>query len=194
MPTRIAILASGSGSNAEQLMRHFADSVVGEVAVVISDRKQAGVHGRAQTAGIPSVFVGKARRERPGGLLGVLREHDVDLVVLAGYLRLIPADVLAGFPERVINIHPALLPNHGGPGMYGAHVHRAVKAAGDTVSGITIHLANEVYDEGKVLFQASTPIQPEDSPEVIARRVLALEHRHYPLVVEAYIQDALDAS
>ena len=109
-------------------------------------------------------------------------------MVLAGYLRLIPEDVLRRFPERVINIHPALLPAYGGPGMYGRFVHEAVALAGDERSGMTIHLASARYDEGRVLFQAATPLQAGNTPTEIAARVLALEHRYYPRVLEAYLQ------
>ena len=187
-PWRIVVLASGGGSNAERIAEHFAAGAVGRVVGVVSDRKLAGVHARAERLGIPSRFVGKRRRSEPGGLLAVLRGFGAEVIVLAGYLKLVPTDVLAGFPERVINIHPALLPDYGGAGMYGRHVHEAVAAAGDAYSGMTIHLADAHYDEGKVLFQARTPLPPGATAEEIAQRVLALEHRHYPRVLEAYLR------
>ena len=118
--------------------------------------------------------------------LALLRELDAEVVVLAGYLRLVPADVLAGFPERVINIHPALLPRYGGAGMYGRHVHEAVAAARERVSGITVHLADEVYDRGRVLFQATVALAPGMDAAAIAAAVLRLEHRHFAPVVEAH--------
>ena len=180
------VLASGSGSNAEALIRHFAASEVARVVAVVSDRKGAGVHERAARLGVPSVRLSPKQRTTPGQTLAVLRDLRADLVVLAGYLRLIPADVLAGFPERVINIHPALLPKYGGAGMYGRHVHEAVAAAGERASGMTIHLADEVYDRGRVLFQATTPLPAGADATNIAAAVLRLEHRHFPLVVEAY--------
>ena len=183
---RIVIMASGSGSNAEALMRHFATSAVARVVAVVSDRKGAGVHERAGRLGVPSVWLSPKQRTTPGETLAVLRAHRPDLLVLAGYLRLVPADVVTGFPERVINIHPALLPDYGGAGMYGRHVHEAVAAAGERVSGMTIHLADEVYDRGRVLFQATTPLPEGASPEEIAAAVLRLEHRHFAPVVEAY--------
>ncbi|MFK8054500.1 MAG: phosphoribosylglycinamide formyltransferase [Saprospiraceae bacterium] len=186
--TRILLLASGGGSNAACIMAHFADHAKAEVVAVVSDRKYAGVHEKAKLAGIRSVFIGPKRRKLEGGLLAELERHSPDVVVLAGYLQLIPTDVLARFPERVINIHPALLPKHGGPGMYGAHIHRAVKEAGDVVSGITIHLANEEYDKGRVLAQESVALAESDSPEDIGRKVLALEHLHYPRVLEMYLE------
>ena len=168
-------------------MRHFVELPEAEVTAVVSDRQAAGVHERARAHGIRSEFVGRQRREAPGGLLGVLRKYEPDLVVLAGYLKLIPADVLEAFPARVVNIHPALLPKFGGPGMYGRHVHEAVVAAGETETGITIHLADARYDEGRTLFQATCPVAPDDTPAEVATRVLELEHRHYPRVVAAYL-------
>lgn len=185
--SRIVILASGGGSNAAAIMKHFADHTSVEVVAVVSDRKHAGVHEKAAAAGVKSVFIGPKRRKSPGGLLAELKKHSPDVIVLAGYLQLIPGDVLASFPERVINIHPALLPKHGGTGMYGMHIHRAVKAAGDKESGITIHLANEEYDKGRVLFQASVSIAPSDSAKDISKKVLALEHVNYPRVLEQYL-------
>ena len=185
---RILILASGGGSNAACIMSHFSAHARAEVVGVVSDRKDAGVHQRAAKYGVPSRFVGKERREKPGGLLEVIHGFSPDLLVLAGYLRLIPQDVLASFPERVVNIHPALLPKYGGPGMYGHHVHSAVAKTQDAFSGITIHLADEKYDEGRILFQASIALTPHDDAEAIAAKVLSLEHSHYPKVLDAYLQ------
>jgi len=192
VPARIVILASGSGSNAERIIKHFSTGGAGEqvarVVAVVSDRKRAGVHNRAASHDIPSRFVGKTRRSAPGGLLEVLEAYTPDIVVLAGYLRLIPEDVLARFAERVVNIHPALLPHYGGHGMFGEHVHKAVAAAGETHSGITIHLANQRYDEGRILFQASVSFPHGSAALDIGARVLELEHQHYPLVLEAYLK------
>jgi len=168
-------------------MAHFEDHPSAEVVAVVSDRKYAGVHEKAEKAGVNSRFIGPTRRKRPGGLLAEVQRHNPDVIVLAGYLQLIPSDVVASFPERVINIHPALLPKHGGTGMYGSNIHQAVKKAGDNISGITIHLANEEYDKGRVLFQASVALAESDTADDIGRKVLALEHAHYPHVVEAYI-------
>ncbi len=187
-PYRILILASGGGSNAQRIMEHFADSSLAEVVGVVTDRKDAGVRHRAEAFGIPSRFVGATKRREAEGLLQVLRKYNPDLLVLAGYLRLIPTDVLSCFPERVINIHPALLPKFGGPGMYGSHVHAAVAKTRQTHSGITVHLANEAYDEGRILFQATTQLNLGDDAETIASKVLALEHQHYSLVLEAYLR------
>ena len=185
---RIVILASGGGSNAEAIIRHFAATDFARVVAVVSDRAKAGVHERAARLGVPSVRLSPKQRTTPGATLALLREHRPDLLVLAGYLKLVPADVVAGFPERVLNIHPALLPRHGGVGMYGRRVHAAVAAAGDSHSGITVHLADEQYDRGRVLFQATTALAPGTSPDEIAAAVLALEHRHYPHVIEAHLR------
>ena len=191
---RIVVLASGSGSNAEAIATFFADRDDACVVAIVSDRKHAGVHARAERLGIPSAFVGRRGREAPGGLLAAVREYDPDLIALAGYLRLVPADVLAAYPERVVNIHPALLPEYGGPGMYGGHVHAAVVAAGERQSGITIHLANARYDEGRALFQATCDLDTGDDAEAVAAKVLALEHRHYPRVLAAYLAQLRRAS
>ena len=191
---RIVVLASGSGSNAEALATFFAERDDARVVAVVSDRRRAGVHARAERLGVRSVFVGKSRREAPGGLLGAVREHAPDLIALAGYLRLVPADVLAAYPERVVNIHPALLPKFGGAGMYGGRVHAAVVAAGERRSGITIHLADARYDEGRSLFQATCELAPDDDAEAVAAKVLALEHHHYPRVIAAYLAQLRRAS
>lgn len=182
---RLLILASGSGSNAEATIRHFAGGELARVVAVVSDREGAGVHARAARLGVPSVWLTPKQRATSGATLALLREYDPDLIALAGYLRLVPADVVAGFSGRVLNVHPALLPSYGGAGMYGRHVHAAVRAAGERVSGITVHLADEHYDRGRILFQAATPLAPEMSTEEIAAAVLSLEHRHYPHVLEA---------
>ena len=185
---RIVIMASGGGSNAEAIVRHFDGGDVARVVAVVSDRKGAGVHARAARLGVETVWLSPKQRNTPGATLAALRRHRPTLLALAGYLRLVPADVLAGFPGRVINIHPALLPSYGGAGMYGRHVHEAVAAAGERASGITIHLADEVYDRGRVLFQATTALAPGMDAGDIAAAVLRLEHAHYPNVLEAYLR------
>ncbi len=188
-PANIAILASGSGSNAEALMDHFGRqaSDVGRVVWVCSNRREAGVLERAERWGIPHSHMAKADM-MAGRLLEAFRARDVHWVALAGFLLKVPADVCHAFEGRMLNIHPALLPNHGGAGMYGMHVHRAVKAAGDAVSGMTIHWVNERYDEGDIVFQGEVDLTSDDSPETIAAKVLALEHRHYPKVLEGLIR------
>lgn len=180
---RIAVLASGSGSNAQRLIEHFAGAALAQVVLVGCDQPSAGVLQRAWDLGVPSyLFTGGELRT--GIVQRELQAQRIDLVVLAGFLRLIPADMVRAFPEGIVNIHPALLPKYGGKGMYGHHVHQAVIAAGEQESGITIHRVNEHYDEGAILFQASCPVLADDTPATLAARIHALEHAHYPTVVE----------
>ena len=187
---RIAVLASGSGSNAEAILAHFTNGTgaeVGEVVWVATNRKQAGVRERATRFGVAESHIPKAEMAS-GALLSELKSRNVEWVALAGFLLKIPGDVCAAFEGRMVNIHPALLPKYGGAGMYGMNVHRAVKEAGETVSGMTIHLVNEHYDEGDIVFQGEVDLVPEDSADDIAAKVLTLEHRHYPQVLEGLIR------
>ena len=180
---RVAILASGSGTNAQQLIGHFKDHPLIEVCLVGCDRPGAGVLQRAWDMGVPCyLFNGSALRE--GRVLKELQALDIGLVVLAGFLRLIPREMVHAFPGRIVNIHPALLPKYGGKGMFGEHVHEAVISAGDEKSGITIHLVNDRYDEGEHLLQVECPVSAGDTPEMLADRIHRLEHVHYPRVVE----------
>lgn len=184
---RIAILASGSGSNAQRLIEHFAGSTTAEVALVGCDQPAAGVLQRAWDLGVPA-YLFNGTQLRDGTVLRELQGQRIDLVVLAGFLRLIPADMVRAFPDRIVNIHPALLPKYGGRGMYGHHVHAAVIAAQERESGITIHWVNEHYDEGGILFQARCPVLPDDTAETLAQRIHALEHAHYPAVVDDLVR------
>jgi phosphoribosylglycinamide formyltransferase-1 len=180
---KLAILASGSGSNAEKIMEHFQGSTIAEVALIASNKTDAFVLERAKKFGVPTFTF--TRKELEAGLLTAkLQQENIDWVILAGFLLKIPEELIRAFPNRMVNIHPALLPNYGGKGMYGHHVHEAVKAAGDTETGITIHLVNEQYDEGKIIFQAATSVTPEDTPDSIAAKVHDLEHRYFPEVIE----------
>lgn len=185
---RIAILASGSGTNAQRLMEHFRGHARAEVALVASDQPDAFVLQRAWDMGVMSYRFNSSQL-KDGTLLRELQGQRIGLVVLAGFMRLIPADMVRAYPQRILNIHPALLPKYGGKGMYGMHVHRAVITAGERESGITIHYVNERYDEGEHLFQASCPVLPDDTPESLAERVHALEHAHYPGVVERVVDE-----
>lgn len=180
----IAILASGSGTNAENMVRYFAANKLIKVAVVLSNHAHAGVHGRVNALGVPSFTFSKEDFAAATPILDKLAAFAVDFVVLAGFMSKIPDALLAAFPERVVNIHPALLPKFGGKGMYGHHVHEAMLAAGESESGITIHYVNAHYDEGKILFQAACPVLPDDTPDTLAQRVHQLEYAHYPRVVE----------
>ena len=187
---RIAILASGGGSNAECLMAHFATgpgSEVGEVVWVVTNRKDAGVRAHAQRHGIPESHVSK-QAMNSGVLLTELRERGVEWIALAGFLLRLPVEICEVYPHKVVNVHPALLPLHGGRGMFGMHVHRAVHASGDLRSGMTIHWVSPEYDEGDIVFQGEGALAEGDSPEDIAAKVLTLEHRHYPPILEGLIR------
>lgn len=181
---RIAILASGNGSNAVRILQHFYTSESIEVVGVFSNKMNARVLEKFIDRDQSAYFF-----ESNEELLEQLKAEEVDYIVLAGYLKLIPSEVLSAYKNAIINIHPALLPKYGGAGMYGVNVHKAVKAAGEKETGITIHLVNEVYDEGRVLFQAATAISEDDSAKDIAQKVQALEHEHYSLVIEKLIND-----
>lgn len=180
---RIAILASGSGTNAQRFVEHFRSSPLAQVVLIGCDDPNAAVIQRAWDLGVP-LYLFNREQLRSGEVLGELQGQRVDLVVLAGFLRLLPVDFVHAFAGRIVNIHPALLPKYGGRGMYGARVHDAVLAAGDKESGITIHLVNERYDEGEHLLQVKCAVLPEDTPSTLAARIHALEHEHYPQVVE----------
>lgn len=180
----IAILASGSGTNAENIIKYFANHPFIHVALVLSNNAKAGVHERAARLGVPSFSFSREAFNDGTEVLKKLVEYRIDFIVLAGFMNMIPASFLNTYPNRIINIHPALLPKHGGKGMYGMHVHNAVVAEGDTESGITIHYINEHYDEGEVIFQATCPVLPSDTPEDVAGKVHALEYEHFPRVIE----------
>ncbi|EIM75137.1 phosphoribosylglycinamide formyltransferase [Nitritalea halalkaliphila LW7] len=180
---KIAILASGSGSNAENIARYFKGHPTIQVALIASNKADAYVLKRAEQLSIEGLAFSKSDLQS-GKLLEELQKRAIDWVILAGFLLQIPPHLIAAFPERMLNIHPALLPAYGGKGMYGHHVHAAVKAAGESHTGITIHLVNAAYDEGKILFQAGVALSPEDSVETIAEKVHALEYRFFPEVIE----------
>lgn len=184
---KLAVLASGNGTNAENLYHFLSKRGSANLAVIISNHADAGVMNRAKRLGIPAyAFTSKEMRE--GSLpISILKEFDVDLVVLAGYMCYVTAPYLQAFPDRIINIHPALLPKYGGQGMYGHHVHEAVIAAGEKESGITIHLVDDHYDHGQILRQETCPVFPNDTPDSLAERVHALEYAHFPETIEKYL-------
>ncbi|GIV38219.1 MAG: phosphoribosylglycinamide formyltransferase [Thermonema sp.] len=191
MTHRIAVFASGSGSNAEQLIRHFKEQAadVGEVALIVCNKPDASVLERAKKWNVPFLLIDRELLyERTDELIAMLKQHEIDFIVLAGFLWLIPPALIEAYPQRIVNIHPALLPRYGGKGMYGMHVHRAVIANREKESGITIHYVNEHYDEGQHIFQARLPIAEGTTPEQLAEQIHALEHRHYPQVVEALLR------
>lgn len=179
----IAILASGSGSNAENIANYFASSPEVNISLIISNNPNAYVLERAKRLGIASLVVPKTEFTAADKLIATLKEHNIDFIVLAGFLLLVPAKLIEAYPGRIVNIHPALLPKHGGKGMYGDNVHKAVVAAGDKESGITIHLIDEHYDKGTTFFQAKCPVEPTDTPDDVAAKVHALEYEHFPRVI-----------
>jgi formyltetrahydrofolate-dependent phosphoribosylglycinamide formyltransferase len=188
MKARIAVLASGGGSNLQAILDYIAargDDRAGDVVLVASDRPDAGALDRARRQGIESALLHSTRVPDGCDPLEILRRHRVDFIALAGYLRLLPQEVLAEFPSRVVNIHPALLPAFGGPGMYGDRVHRAVLASGARVSGATVHYVDEEYDRGAILAQWPVPVMADDTIQSLASRVLKVEHILYPRVIEA---------
>jgi phosphoribosylglycinamide formyltransferase-1 len=186
---RIAIFASGSGTNAEKIMSHFRDHDFGEVSIVLSNKPDALVLERAARFNIRSLVFSRDEFYGTSKIKDLLSELGIDLIVLAGFLWLIPEDLIRIYPERIVNIHPALLPKYGGKGMYGRHVHEAVIASGDKESGISIHYVNEVYDEGRIIFQEKCEVKPDDTPESLAQRIHGLEHKHYPLVIDKLLQE-----
>ena len=185
-PKRIAILASGSGTNAQRLIEHFHDSARAEVVLVACDNPAAGVIQRSWDAGIATYLFNGAQL-KDGTVQQELIGQRIDLIVLAGFLRLLPAELVRTWPDRIVNIHPALLPKYGGKGMYGQRVHEAVIAAGEKESGITIHFVNERYDEGEHLLQAKCAVTPDDTPDALATRIHELEHEHYPRIIEQLV-------
>ena len=181
---RIAILASGSGSNAEMIIRYLKGVRNMEVAYIVSNRPEAGVLDRAATYGIPTQVFKKKMWQHQEKILSWFHDQRINFVVLAGYLQKIPDYLIQAYENRIVNIHPALLPAYGGKGMYGMHVHHAVHRNQEAFSGITIHMVNEVYDDGEIIFQAKCILRPEDNPKDIQKKVQQLEHRYYPLVVK----------
>ena len=180
---RIALFASGSGSNAEKIADYFAGSADVSIDLILSNNPKAGVIERARRHHIPVLLFDRTTFYNTDRITQLLQQQSIDLIVLAGFMWLMPADLVRAFPDRIVNSHPALLPRFGGKGMYGHFVHEAVVAAGESESGITIHFVNEHYDEGAPIFQASCPVVATDTPDDVARKVQALEHMHYPRVV-----------
>ena len=183
---KIAILASGEGTNAERIIRYFLEKRTAEVALVITNKVQAGVLKRAERLSVPSLIL-TAQEFASGKALEALHLYNIDFIVLAGFLLKVPDTILHDYPNKIVNIHPALLPKFGGKGMYGSHVHQAVIDSNEKESGITIHYINEHYDEGNTIFQATCPVLPDDTPDTLAARVHQLEYEHFPRVIERAI-------
>lgn len=187
MTPKIALFASGSGSNAENIINYFSTKPEIDVALVVSNKSDAFVLQRAQRLGIPSVTFTATDFREGDSISNYLKENDISFIVLAGFLLKIPQSILTAYPNRILNIHPALLPNYGGKGMYGHHVHEAVIAAGEPESGITIHFVNEKYDDGKVVFQARCAVSRNDTADTLAQKIHQLEYLHFPPVIEQVI-------
>lgn len=185
---KLAIFASGSGTNAENLIRYFAKHESIRVSLLVCNKADAPVLKVAERLGVPSLLVSKEQWGQPDSIVKFLHEQGIDFIVLAGFLWLIPKELILAFPNKIINIHPALLPKYGGKGMYGAKVHEAVFQNKENESGITIHLVNEVYDAGEIIFQRSFPIEIQnDTPATIAQKIHELEYTYFPVKVEEYV-------
>lgn len=186
----IVIFASGSGTNAENIIRYFEDSDLARVNWVITNNPKAGVLDRVHKLGVSTLILQGAQME-DGFLHDKLQRIKADLIVLAGFLKKIPSSIIEAYPQRIINIHPSLLPDYGGPGMYGARVHQAVIDNEEELSGVTIHYVDQEYDEGEIIFQEEVEVDYEDSWEDLQYKVQQLEYKHYPAVIE-YLLTQLD--
>lgn len=184
MSRNIAIFASGNGTNAENIIKYFSGNKDIKVKIVMANKTDAFVLERAHRLGIPTLYINREQWADATHILTLLHEQQIDFIVLAGFLAHIPDALLHAYPNRIVNIHPSLLPKFGGKGMYGNKVHEAVVAAGETESGITIHYLNEHYDEGQIIAQYRCPVMPNDTPQDVATRVHALEYEYYPKVIE----------
>jgi phosphoribosylglycinamide formyltransferase-1 len=180
----IVIFASGSGSNAENIAEYFKDSKSVKITAVFTNNANAGVINKMKKYGIPCVIFNKDDFKSSAYFTIKLYQYRPDLIVLAGFLWLIPTYLVTEYPNKIINIHPALLPKFGGKGMYGMHVHEAVKAANETETGITIHYVNSKFDEGEIIFQTNTPLTETDTPETIAQKIHALEMENFPVEID----------
>ena len=191
---RIAIFASGSGSNAQRIMEHFKRHKEMEVAIVLSNRADSYVLQRADNFEIPTHVFSKEELYDSATILKLLKNLNIDIIVLAGFLWLIPENIIRQYPKRIINIHPALLPKYGGKGMYGDIIHETVIANHDHETGITIHYVNETFDEGEIIYQNKCLVESTDTTEKLAYKVHQLEHLHYPRIIEDLLKKTEKAS
>ncbi len=183
------IFASGAGTNAEKIITHFRDSRMAKVSLIVCNNPEAGVIAVASRHGIPVDLIDRNRLIDPSGLANTLLRIPADLIVLAGFLWKVPDHLVRLFQGKILNIHPALLPKYGGIGMFGSRVHEAVVRAGEKLTGITVHLVNEQYDEGPSLLQRTVAVDPDDSPKSLALKVQKLEHEWYPRVIEQFLKN-----
>lgn len=186
--THIAIFVSGNGTNCENIIHYFARSSEAEISLVLSNKANAYALIRAEKAGIPTEVLPKAEFMQEDLLLNLMKKYHIDFIVLAGFLLLIPEFLIKAYPQKIINIHPALLPKFGGKGMWGYHVHEAIKAAGEKETGMTVHWVNGQYDKGQVIAQYKTSLSPEDTPDDIAAKEHVLEMKYFPKVIEKIIK------
>ena len=192
MATNLAIFASGTGSNATKIVEYFRNSNHINVSLIVSNKSKAGVLRMAEENEIPTLILNRQEFYETESILEKLNTYSIDYLILAGFLWLIPKCLVQAFENRIINIHPALLPKYGGKGMYGMHVHRAVKEAREKESGMTIHFVNEQYDDGAIIYQAKCSLEENDSPDDIARKVLKLEHTYFAKVIEEVVSTSIN--
>lgn len=185
----IALFASGSGTNVENIVKYFATNPNANVKLILSNKKDAFVLERAKNLGVKAVVFNREQFVNTNEIVDLLLAEDIHLVVLAGFLWLVPINLVQAFPNKILNIHPALLPKYGGKGMYGMKVHEAVVANNEKESGITIHTIDENYDEGSIILQKSCEVAPDDTPEQVAQKVHALEYEYYPKVIEQILKE-----
>lgn len=185
----IAIFVSGSGTNCENIIRYFKDSKLASTPLVLSNRDDAYALVRARNLGVDTAVLPKAEFNDEETLMALMRQYKIDFIVLAGFLLMAPTFLIKAYPHKIVNIHPALLPKYGGKGMYGHHVHEAVRANNETETGITIHYVSEQCDGGEIIFQAKTPVKPEDTADDIAANIHPLEQRYFPGVIEKVIKE-----
>jgi phosphoribosylglycinamide formyltransferase-1 len=185
--TNVAIFVSGSGTNCENIIRYFKDSEQVKIRLVVSNKADAYALVRAQNQGVPTAVISKQDFNDREKMTSLLEEYDIQFIVLAGFLLIVPNFLIEAYDRRMINIHPALLPKYGGKGMYGHHVHEAVKAAGETETGMTVHYVSNVCDGGEIIAQFRTPLSPDDTPDDIAHKEHLLEMEHFPRVIEQII-------
>ena len=188
---KIAIFASGTGSNAANIIQYFEKSSVAEIVLVISNKADALAVRKAQNKDVKAVVFNNESFKKNGVVLNYLKSVAIDFIILAGFLMKVPSDIIHAYPNKIVNLHPSLLPKYGGKGMYGKHVHSAVIEAQESESGISIHFVNEEYDEGAIIFQAKVNVEKGDSVEMLAQKIQQLEHRFFPKVIEQVINKSL---
>ena len=188
--TQIAVFASGEGTNAENLFRYFQNHPTIKITLLVCNNPKAGVIARVENAGIPVEIIDREQWKNAESIISILKGYKIDYIVLAGFLWLIPEALVNAYPNKIINIHPSLLPKFGGKGMYGMKVHQAVKQAGEGFTGITIHFIDNEYDKGKVIFQEKVEISPNDTPDDISAKVRGLELKYLPEIVEGVIENS----